>query len=194
MRHLPNNRLIYFIIFDALLVILAVSAYIFRGPATADGTQLRLGHVRMKITSSAFAQDEMIPSEYTCDWPGSAPPLAWSDVPDNAKSLALIVDDPEAPAGTWTHWTVWNLPKDSMGITAGLVPGNAVQGITSAGNGGWHGPCPPFGTHRYFFKLYALDAMLDLPASATVVELERAMEGRVLDKAGLVGRYEKSNP
>ena len=146
----------------------------------------------MKITSTAFAQDALIPAEYTCDGLGVLPPLAWSDVPEAAKSLALIVDDPDVPSGTWTHWTAWNIaPKDGS-IAAGAVPSGAVQGLTSAGTAGWHGPCPPFGTHRYFFKVFALDVRLDIPVSATAADLEKAMEGHVIDKAGLIGRYART--
>ena len=108
-----------------------------------------------------------------------------------AVSLALIVDDPDAPAGDWVHWTVWNISPETVEITEGSPP-SGVEGTTDFGKTGWGGPCPPSGTHRYFFKLYALDQELDLDSSATKSEIETAITGHVLDKAELVGLYERA--
>lgn len=143
----------------------------------------------MKITSSVFEQNQAIPSKYTCDADDVSPPLSISEVPEEAKSLALIVDDPDAPAKTWVHWVVWGINPQTKDIAEGTVPG--TEGTTDFGRTGWGGPCPPSGTHRYFFKLYALDTELDLDTSATKADLEKAMEGHILDQAELIGLYQR---
>ena len=141
----------------------------------------------MKLTSTAFQHNGDISSKYTCDGDDASPPLIINDVPKNAKSLALICDDPDAPVGTFVHWVVWNIPPN-----AAQIPENhkfQSEGITDFGRRGWGGPCPPSGTHRYFFKLYALDTTLNLPPTARKKELEFAMKGHVLAEAQLVGEY-----
>jgi Raf kinase inhibitor-like YbhB/YbcL family protein len=145
----------------------------------------------MKIESPAFAQGGEIPSQYTCDGPDVSPPLAITGAPEGTKSLALLVDDPDAVVGTWVHWLVWNIDPSVALTDEGAVPRGGIEGVTSSGRPGWHGPCPPSGTHRYFFKIFALDVTLDLPASAGASEFERAINGHVLDKAGLLGNYRK---
>lgn len=145
----------------------------------------------MKIESSAFGMNEAIPSDYACDGRDVNPPLRLIGVPAEAQSLALIVDDPDASLGTWVHWVVWNIAPDTAEIAAGSVPAGASEGVTDLGRPGYGGPCPPSGAHRYFFKVFALDAMLDLPATADAAALESAMIGHVLDKAGLVGIYSR---
>lgn len=144
----------------------------------------------MKITSSAFTQNSPIPSKYTCDGNDILPPLSFSDVPQNAKSLTLIVDDPDAPVGIWVHWVVYNIPVGTRGIPEGSVPLGAVQGENSAGTQDFHGPCPPSGTHRYFFKLYALDTTLNLE-NPKKQHLEEAMKNHILDSAELIGIYKR---
>ena len=141
------------------------------------------------LTSSAFENGAPIPVEYTADGANTSPPLAISGLPESTISLALIVDDPDAPAGTWVHWVVWNIPVSALKIAAGSVPAGAVQGKNSGGKESYSGPAPPSGKHRYFFKLYALDQMLSLHAGASKRELEHAMEGHVLAQATLVGTY-----
>lgn len=188
MRHLSRKGIVFFFLVDALLVGAAVSVLRSR----SDDARSTFNTGRMRITSAAFAQDETIPPAHTCDGRDISPPLSWSDVPDGTKSLALVMDDPDAVTGTWTHWTVWDIAPGAGGFEIGAVPAGAIQGLTSDGTAGWHGPCPPFGSHRYFFKLFALDDRLGLPPTATVADMERAMEGHVLDKAGLVARYERS--
>ena len=126
----------------------------------------------MELKSSAFEAGGMIPKKYTCDGPDASPPLNWSDVPAKAKSLALIVDDPDAPMGTWVHWVAWNIPPDARSLDEGVpkkdsLPNGMKQGTTDFRSIGYGGPCPPSGTHRYFFKLYALDTALNLPPSTT---------------------------
>ena len=144
----------------------------------------------MKITSPAFGNNQPIPSRFTCDGDNVSPPLVFSDVPDNAKSLALIVDDPDAPLGTWVHWVVFNIPKEVREIKENSVP-QGVQGLTSAGQPSYQGPCPPSGTHRYFFKLYALDATLSLQDKADKKTVEAAMQNHIVAQAELIGLYSK---
>ena len=145
----------------------------------------------MKILSPAFEANQMIPPKYTCDGENINPPLQIADVPANTKSLILISDDPDAPMGTWVHWTIWNIPPETNEIGENSVPIGAVEGITSFGNKGYGGPCPPSGTHRYFFKLYALDAMLDLSQSAKASDIEKAMKSHILDNSELIGLYKR---
>lgn len=145
----------------------------------------------MKITSAAFQDSGEIPRKYTCDGEGLMPPLAFEDVPKGAKSLVLIVDDPDAPMGTWDHWILFNIPADAKGIQEGKKEPAWPHGKNSWKRTAWGGPCPPDREHRYFFKLYALDSVLSLKEGATKAELEKAMEGHILAKAELVGRYRR---
>jgi len=149
----------------------------------------------VEISSTAFAAEEMIPERYTCDGENVSPPLAWRGIPPETRSLALIVDDPDAPAKTWVHWVIYNLPAASAGLPENIPPEKSVtagrQGRNDFGRIGYGGPCPPSGTHRYHFKLYALDAELDLPPGASKAELLRAMQGHVLAEATLIGRYRR---
>ena len=148
----------------------------------------------MELKSSAFTAGEMIPQKYTCDGPDVSPPLSWSDVPAGAKSLALIADDPDAPMGTWVHWVAWNIPPNARGLEEGVpkkdsLPNGLKQGTTDFRSIGYGGPCPPSGTHRYFFKLYALDTSLNLPPSTTKKDLEKAIQGHLLQQVELMGKY-----
>ncbi|MFQ5848708.1 MAG: YbhB/YbcL family Raf kinase inhibitor-like protein [Candidatus Methylomirabilales bacterium] len=154
------------------------------------------GGETMQLTSQAFEAGGMIPARHTCDGADVSPPLRWADPPAGVQSFALIADDPDAPVGTWVHWVLWNIPASAGGLeenlpkTASLSSG-ARQGTTDFRRIGYGGPCPPSGTHRYFFKLYALDTTLDLPPSATKRDLERAMEGHVVARAELMGKYRR---
>ena len=141
----------------------------------------------MKITSPAFQHEGMIPSDYTCDGADKMPTLRVSDIPAATKSLALIMDDPDAPMGTWDHWILWNIPPDTKTITGPI----GTAGKNSWGRTDYGGPCPPSGVHRYYFKLYALDATLDLPAGSNKKALETAMKGHVLVHAELMGKYQR---
>lgn len=143
----------------------------------------------MKITSPAFAHNESIPKKYTCQGEDINPPLTLSDIPQGTVSLTLIHDDPDAPMGTWDHWLIWNI-KPVAEIKENSVPG--TQGKNSWGKSCYGGPCPPSGTHRYFFKLYALDCELALSEGATKSELEAAMANHILAQAELMGLYCKS--
>jgi Raf kinase inhibitor-like YbhB/YbcL family protein len=151
----------------------------------------------MQLTSTAFVEGAPIPEKYTCDGPNSSPPLKWSGAPTGTKSLALIVDDPDAPSGTWVHWVLFDLPAATNELPEDLpksqyVPGNAKQGLNDFRRLGYGGPCPPPGKpHRYFFKLYALDTALPLKPGTTKAEIERAMTGHVLAEAQLLGTYKR---
>lgn len=143
----------------------------------------------MRITS-VFNPGENIPVKYTCEGVDINPVIRILDAPEGTKSFALIVDDPDAPVGLWTHWTVWNIPSETTVINEGA--GIGIEGITSAKSAGYHGPCPPRGpSHTYRFKLYALDAMLALGRGATVAQLEDAIKGHVLAMAELDGEYQR---
>ena len=150
----------------------------------------------LEISSSAFSEGEMIPTRYTCDGPDISPELSWKGVPEAARSLALICDDPDAPMGTWIHWVLFNIPASANGLTA-EIPSDATLG-NGARHGtndfrrlGYGGPCPPGGTHRYFFKLYALDAELNLESGVTNAELLDTMQGHILAEARLMGTYKR---
>ena len=145
----------------------------------------------LSITSPAFLPGGMIPSKYTCDGADVSPPLLIGNVPEKTRSLALIVDDPDAPMGTWVHWVVWNIGADTSKIPENSVPPGALQGTTDFRKQEYGGPCPPSGTHRYFFKLYALDSSPAAQAGATKAQVEEAMKGHVLAQAELIGRYRR---
>ena len=146
--------------------------------------------VEMKLTSSAFTHNGNIPPEYTCDGSDLSPPLSISDVPTNAKSLVLISDDPDAPVGTWDHWIVFNIPPSTKEIAKGKES-QGTPGKNSWGRTGYGGPCPPSGTHRYFFKLYALDTQLNLPEGSAKKDLEKEMQRYMIAKAELMGNYKR---
>ncbi|WP_455367724.1 YbhB/YbcL family Raf kinase inhibitor-like protein [[Eubacterium] cellulosolvens] len=142
----------------------------------------------LKVTSPAFKENGDIPSKYTCDGEDVNPPLRIEGIPQNAKSIIVIVDDPDAPMGVWVHWVVWNIPLTDV-IEENSTPG--VEGINDFQKHTYGGPCPPSGVHRYFFKVYALDTMLDLAASSRKKDVEKAIEGHILAKGELVGRYRR---
>ncbi len=175
----------------AAMVLLGTWFLTARRSAVVSDDAFINGSITMKLESPAFEQNGEIPSEYTCDGKDVNPPLSVSGVPASAKSLVLLVEDPDAVSGTWIHWLVWNIDPAAGNFASGAVPRGGVEGTTSAGRTGWHGPCPPSGSHRYFFKMYALDVTLDLPTSTQATELERAMHGHIVDKAGLVGSYKR---
>jgi Raf kinase inhibitor-like YbhB/YbcL family protein len=145
----------------------------------------------MQLQSSAFGNNQSIPAKYTCDDGNVNPPLQISEVPAAAKSLVLIVGDPDAASGNWSHWLVWNIDPTTREITENSVPIGASEGRTDSGKPGYDGPCPPSGTHRYFFILSALDTVLDLSSDADKTDLEKAMDGHTIDQATLIGLYAK---
>lgn len=142
------------------------------------------------LKSEAFEHNSEIPSLYTCDGENINPPLKIEGVPEGTQSLALIVDDPDAPRGVFTHWIMWNIPAGTTGIEEDSIPEGST-GITTAGTKGYRGPCPPSGAHRYFFKLYALDTTLSLPEGAERETLEKGMEGHILEETHLMGLYRR---
>ena len=150
----------------------------------------------LEITSSVFSEGEMIPTRYTCDGPDISPQLSWSGVPEDAQTLALICDDPDAPMGTWVHWVLFNIPASANGLPAEIPPEASLENGARHGTNdfrrlGYGGPCPPGGTHRYFFKLYALNSALDLESGITKERLLEAMEGYILAEAQLMGKYKR---
>jgi Raf kinase inhibitor-like YbhB/YbcL family protein len=154
----------------------------------------------MKISSRAFSEQGEIPSLYTCQGKDISPPLAWSGLPEGTRSLALIVDDPDAPdpaapKRTWVHWVLYDIPPTATGLdeatTSARLPAGTREGLNDWNRTGYGGPCPPIGRHRYFHKLYALDVVLADLGPARKAEVEKAMEGHVLGKAELVGTYQK---
>jgi len=167
-----------------------------RAPAAEESTPMH----EMKLESSAFAAGQSIPSKYTCEGDDLSPPLTWSNLPTGTKSLALIVDDPDAPdpkapKRTWVHWVLYEIPADASGLpeAADPMPTGAREGVNDWGRADYGGPCPPVGTHRYFFKLYALDASLGDLSEPTKAELEAAMRGHVLAQSELIGTYKKKH-
>lgn len=150
---------------------------------------------KMKI-ASIFENNEIIPKDFTCSGINYSPPLSWSNIPANTKSLALICDDPDAPGGTWTHWIIFNMPPLSKGLNQGVLPVPEIAHATKQGTNdfkkiGYGGPCPPHGTHRYFFRLYALNTILNLESGITKNQLLTAMKGHIISEAELVGKYKK---
>jgi Raf kinase inhibitor-like YbhB/YbcL family protein len=163
------------------VVLSCVIACGFQGQALAEGGS-------MKITSPAFSENGMIPAKFTCDGGDINPVLVIENIPVSSKSLALIVDDPDAPMGTWVHWVVYNIPVVSR-IDENSVPG--ILGDNDFGRKQYGGPCPPGGTHRYFFKIYALDAVMSVSGKVTKRALEDAMQGHIIEKAQTVGLYKR---
>jgi Raf kinase inhibitor-like YbhB/YbcL family protein len=150
----------------------------------------------MEISSPSFKSGEFIPLKYTCDGDDVSPALNWDNVPDETKSFALISDDPDAPMGTWVHWVLYNLPPDLRSLPEGVpknkqIENGAMQGISDFRRTGYGGPCPPGGAHRYFFKLYALDIMLNLDPGASKVGVVKAMQGHIITQCELMGKYRR---
>jgi Raf kinase inhibitor-like YbhB/YbcL family protein len=174
-------------------VSLAAAIAIFftaNGSVSAGGPPMSL-----TISSSAFSNGGTIPKKFTCDGPDVSPPLTWTEPAAETKSLALLVDDPDAPVGNWSHWTMWNLPVSSRGLPEAVskeapLSDGTEQGKNDFGKTGYNGPCPPPGKpHRYYFKLFALDTKLDLKAGSRKKELETAMKGHIVAQSEWMGTY-----
>jgi Raf kinase inhibitor-like YbhB/YbcL family protein len=143
------------------------------------------------LTSPAFANRDAIPSQYSCQGDEISPPLVWNHIPDETQSFALIMDDPDASRAPWIHWVIYNIPSDTRNLPEAVNPVPGIVGKNSWDRTSYGGPCPPAGTHRYFFHLYALDILLDLDPGATQADLAQAMEGRMLARGELMGTYHK---
>lgn len=152
--------------------------------------------MEIKLTSPVFKEGEFIPKKYTCDGENVSPPLGWSGIPATTKSIALICDDPDAPMGTWVHWVIFNIPASVKRLNenikiAKVLEDGTVQGNNDSRKIGYAGPCPPGGTHRYFFKIYALDKRIEHTPGATKKELIKEMEGHILAEGKLMGKYSR---
>ena len=174
------------LIIGTIILIIIIGLLLF--PKKSDNGKIT---TNMTISSSAFSNNAAIPSKYACDGEDINPPLSISDVPENSKSLALIIDDPDSPSGAFTHWTVWNIDTSIKEISENSVPKSGVEGMTDFGKIGYGGPCPGTGKHRYFFKIYALDINLKLAKGAAKKDIENAMTGHVSAQAELVGLYQR---
>ena len=167
-----------------------------QSPATASGSPAAERNSSIQITSAAFKEGELIPRQYTCDGVNISPPLEWTGAPRSAKTIALVADDPDAPAGTWVHWVLYNLPAANIGMVENLpatedLKAGGSQGKNDFGKIGYGGPCPPSGTHRYYFKIFAVDTELPLKGGASKAELLKALEGHVVGQGQLLGTYRR---
>lgn len=171
-----------------VLLLLVLQAGLLMAASKGKGVA---GMDTLTITSPAFAGGGVIPAKYTCDGADVSPPLVIGPVPAGTGSLALIMDDPDAPMGTWVHWVVWNIPPQAREIPENGLPSGASQGRNDWKRNSYGGPCPPSGTHRYLFRLYALDAPLNLGSSTTKADLARAMQGHVLAQGELMGTFHR---
>jgi Raf kinase inhibitor-like YbhB/YbcL family protein len=182
-----------------IFFILAALAFLFPCAGTEDcayATKAGGKNMTITITSSAFTNDGMIPKEHTCDGSNISPPLSWSGVPEGIKSLALICDDPDAPVGTWVHWVLFNIPPTANELPRNIPPDKTLDNGARHGTNdfrkyGYGGPCPPSGTHRYYFKMYALDIEFAQNHGITKAELLKAMEGHILAEGHLMGTYKR---
>jgi hypothetical protein len=164
------------------------------GPGAAS--EERSQPMAISVSSSAFPEGGMIPAKYTCDGNDVSPPLKWTGVPEGTKSQALVSNDPDAPVGTWVHWVMWNIPPSVQELPENVppkpeLPDGSRQGISDFRRPGYGGPCPPSGVHRYYFRIYALDTVLDLPGSTRKADLVKAMKGHILAEGQLMGKYSR---
>lgn len=179
-----------------LVVIVLAAACACWFVCTSEAAKRKVKKMQIDIKSSAFKEGEMIPKAYTCDGKNASPPLTWNDVPVGAKSLTVISDDPDAPSGDWVHWVLFNLPPNVRELpenvpTEKRLASGALQGTNDSGKIGYSGPCPPSGTHRYYFRIYALDTELKLEAGARKPQLLETMKGHIVGQGQLMGRYSR---
>jgi Raf kinase inhibitor-like YbhB/YbcL family protein len=200
-KDVAHGRLSYEIAVHIDTAILSEACY-GTGNAALTTEPVRRTKMSFALTSTAFSNGGKIPSKYTCEGDDLSPPLSWTDVPEGTKSLALIVDDPDAPdparpQRVYVHWVVYNISPNAAGFgeraSPNAMPSGAVTGVNDFNTSEWGGPCPPIGRHRYFFKLYALDTMLHGLSRATKKDLESAMHGHILAQAELMGTYQKGD-
>ena len=182
-------------------LMLATAIAMGSGAAAFIGSLYAEETMSLKLTSTSFAHGDSIPAKYTCEGEDTSPPLHWDSIPDRARSLALIVDDPDAPDPkapklTWVHWVLYNIPANTTGLPEGVastsLPAGTQEGLNDWKHPGYGGPCPPIGRHRYFHKLYALDTVLTGLKQPSKAQLEIAMKDHVIAKTELVGTYQKS--
>ncbi len=183
---------IFFIMTGLFLLVFCVTGFNVYSASNYGGRNMSV-----KLTSPAFKEGGMIPIRYTCDDANVSPQLMWDGASQGTKSFAIIVDDPDAPMGTWVHWVVYNIPHNVVELQENVppektLPDGTLQGTNDFRRIGYGGPCPPGGTHRYFFKIYALDAFLKLDAGATKIELLKAMEGHIISEGKLMGKYSRN--
>lgn len=185
------------VVWVVVLMVVSLLTSACRGPTPAPTPEEAKVALVLQLSSPAFDEGGTIPRKYTCDGEDLSPPLNWTDVPEGTQSLALIADDPDAPAGTFVHWVLYNIPSHLTSLPEGVATSPTVddigtQGVNDFRKTGYGGPCPPKGpAHRYFFKLYALDTSLDLEPGATAADLQKAMEGHILARGELMGRYRR---
>jgi Raf kinase inhibitor-like YbhB/YbcL family protein len=184
-----TKRFVYILLF-------AVPMIVPMNDANNPQHKSKRSKMEFKITSSAFHEGDLIPPQYTCDGANFSPPLEWKNPPDGTNTFALLNDDPDAPAGDWVHWIVYNIPRGTTGFKENasskkLLPPGSIEGRNDSKENCYDGPCPPSGTHRYFFKLFALDAGLSFNASPTKKMLLDAMKGHILAQATLIGKYKR---
>ena len=184
MKALINNINITGIVFLLLLII------------SCSGGESEDRVMDIKISSPAFQDGGMIPKLYSCDDKNISPPLNWSNLPPETKSIAIIVDDPDAPVGTWVHWVIYNISPDTSSLEEAvpaekILPNGAYQGKNDWGRIGYGGPCPPGGTHRYFFKIYALDSVPELKPGINKAELLKAINGHIISEGKIIGKYKR---
>lgn len=174
-----------------LLIVLLLSGLV--QPCVIAKVNEQGSHMAFTLTSSAFANESSIPEKYTCDGADVTPPLQWENLPDGTQSLVLIVDDPDAPVGIWDHWILYNIPPHVTEFAENLqsLPEGTLEGKNSWARTGYGGPCPPDKMHRYYFKLYALDSVLDLPNGAHKSTLLKEMEGHIIGETQLMGKYDR---
>jgi Raf kinase inhibitor-like YbhB/YbcL family protein len=166
---------------------LMIMVLLFAGSSSKEASTMGA----LQITSPAFQNNGHIPRQYTCDGKDINPALTIAGAPQGAKSMALICDDPDAPGGGWVHWVLWNIDPNVKEIKEDTVPQGAVEGMNDFGKHSYGGPCPPLGTHRYFFKVYALDTMLNISPNSTKADMEKAMKGHILAEGRLIGLYKR---
>lgn len=183
------SRVVIFIFLIVILALLTAVVAIRFSQRSPELSSNLIQQGNMKISSPVFGPNQLIPKKYTCDGENINPPLKISGVPEKTKSLVLIVDDPDAPLKIWVHWTVINISPQTKEISENTVPEGAIEGMTDFNKPGYGGPCPPSGSHRYFFKIYALDTILEFPRGVKKEALVKAMENHLLDQGELIGRY-----
>lgn len=193
---MKKPRFFVSVIFNAISFFVICFSTVFNVNAKTKPVNPTKGGAKMVLTSSSFTGGAMIPAKYTCDSADISPPLAWSGTPDATKSLALICDDPDAPGGTWVHWVVYNIPADVRELAENIPATDSLsngtrQGVNDFRKTGYGGPCPPGGTHRYFFKVYALDTLLPVEKLMTKAKLLEMMKGHILAEGQLMGKYKR---